>query len=364
MAVALAAAAAPAKAPAEPAPRRRGRRARLRGFDRVQQGSTGYAARAAPRGCGERRVSCQHTQPGGCRVRRGGLARGHAHAFEPKLAFERARGVRHPGGRARVARAASAAARAVLGRRGTRRDSAPALAFARDLEPKRRRVDRAPRGAEERSLAALRGTLRRAAEASGCCAWRRVGALCARRRAAVARGRRGSDPRRHDAASPGDDGEGARLASALVEALMGALVSAGDVERAERTAQKLRRCAPCSSAATSAASTARASPCRRRATRATLATRRRRAPRRRGARRAAGGARGGESIRNHGGARGRGLLPRARRAAALRGGGGAPPRAPGAAEAYDGDDVFEANRWPLPGASTPSTRRTDPRRRP
>ena len=69
VAVALTAAAAPAKAPAEPAPRRRDG-ARLRGFNRVQQGSTGYAARAAPRGCGERRVSCHTPQPGGCRVRR------------------------------------------------------------------------------------------------------------------------------------------------------------------------------------------------------------------------------------------------------------------------------------------------------
>jgi nuclear pore complex protein Nup155 len=130
--------------------------------------------------------------------------------------------------------------------RRRRRDSPPALAFARELEPKRRRVDpSAARRAEERSLAALRGTLRRAAEASALLRVASESGHFARAAARLAREdgealTRGDMSLRRLATTA----EGARLASALVEALMGALVSAGDVERAERTAQKLQTLCP------------------------------------------------------------------------------------------------------------------------
>ena len=112
-------------------------------------------------------------------------------------------------------------------------------------DPKRRRVDpSAARRAEERSLAALRGALRRAVEAS---ALLRVAGEAGFARAAARLARED-----REALTRGDftlrrlatTAEGARLASALVEALMTALVSAGDVDGAERAARRLQTLCP------------------------------------------------------------------------------------------------------------------------
>ena len=240
-----------------------------------------------------------------------------------------------------------------LARRGTRRDSAPALAFARELEPKRRRVDpSAARRAEERSLAALRGTLRRAAEAS---ALLRVASESGHFARAAARLSREDG----EALTRGDmtlrrlatTAEGARLASALVEALMGALVSAGDVERAERTAQKLQTLCPMffggderrfyrarqSLQAARDARDARDAAAAERLVAEALAALLE-VP-------AAGNLSATMAeLADAGCFHGLVALPLCAAAAARR-----RARA-GAAEAYDGDDVFEANRWPLPGA--------------
>ena len=126
--------------------------------------------------------------------------------------------------------------------------SAPVGAFAHASagDPKRRRVDpSSARRAEERSLAALRGALRRAAEASALLRVASESGTFARAAARLSREDR-------EALTRGDftlrrlatTSEGARLASALVEALMSALVSAGDVEGAERAAQKLQTSCP------------------------------------------------------------------------------------------------------------------------
>ena len=123
---------------------------------------------------------------------------------------------------------------------------AGAFAHAPAGDPKRRRVDpSAARRAEERSLAALRGALRRAAEASALLRVASESGNFARAAARLSREDR-------EALTRGDftlrrlatTSEGARLASALVEALMSALVSAGDVEAAELAARHLQTLCP------------------------------------------------------------------------------------------------------------------------
>ena len=112
-------------------------------------------------------------------------------------------------------------------------------------DPKRRRVDPgAARRAEELSLAALRGTLRRAAEASallriaGEVGFARVAANLSRTDADALVS--GDCTLRLLATSAG----GARLASAIVEALMSSLVASGDVAAAEVCAERLQHSCP------------------------------------------------------------------------------------------------------------------------
>ena len=112
-------------------------------------------------------------------------------------------------------------------------------------DPKRRRVDQsAARAAEERSLAALRGTLRRAAEAA---ALLRIAGEVGFSRVAA-----NLSPEDRDALTRDDctlrrvatTAEGAHLASSLVEALMSALVADGDVAAAESAASRLQQSCP------------------------------------------------------------------------------------------------------------------------
>jgi nuclear pore complex protein Nup155 len=285
-----------------------------------------FVAPAAPRGCGERR---RRQRRGGRRVRRGGVAGGHT---ETEQLDGGARGVHRPGGHARVAREAPSAARAVPGApeaSGVRGRSRRPPVRAR---ASRGRPEASPRRPERRSPsrgAFARGVARRASprrRGVGAFAGRRRGGVRARRRAARARGPRGAHSRRLHAPASCDDGGGCAArerAGGGADDRLG--VRRGRRRRRTRGAEiadfvssvfRRRRAPLLPRAAVASGGARRARRARRRG---------RRAPNRGGARGAAGGARGGEPLRHHGGARGRGVLPRARRVAALRRRRRAPP---------------------------------------